>query len=272
MIGKQHNHQENQLADAYLRGVLTPDEIEKFEIQLMDDQKLQFDLELCIALREGLELTHIEDAAASYSAGENKGISIHGNKSWLGNMLQAWRQSRHWLMLSTTAGSSLAVGALAALLFVQSNSSSVRDVGTVIDTDHILSDVPIMTFSRLRSATTNSSYSYVIDSASLESEIAVLELEVEFPTQSQYRVMVAAQSDSQVNPVVVSVKPNDRGYLVVALPSSYFVPGDYLISITPGINTTSSGGKGLGDIVDATLTTTEIGTTLDYSLHVNSNP
>ena len=75
-------------------------------------------------------------------------------------MTQAWRQGHHRLILGATASGSLAVGALFAVLFVQNNSISVSSTSIETSANHVLSDIPIISFSRLWSAATNSSYSH----------------------------------------------------------------------------------------------------------------
>lgn len=234
------HYQQHEYIDAYLRGALNEQEAEIFEIQLMEDSSLQQELQISLALRDGLASIQVDSVVQSdYDLQSENGV-VHG-KSILSGI-------GRWLPLGATAFSSLAVGVLLALTVVRNGpSNDISDIGTIVP------DVPIMTFSRLRSATQDTSYSYVIDSALLKSEIAVLELEVDFPTMLEYRVIIASQSETQGSPTEVVVKPNERGYLVVALPSSYFAPGDYDVTVIPS----------------ATESTNAEVKQLDYSLRVN---
>ncbi len=243
------NHRERTMKhtaaqiDAYVRGKLSPAEESALELEILDNPDMLMEFELAVALRKGLqqsELLLVKEVKTS-----------------------RWWQP--WIGRPMVTGVTMAVAAVA--LVQLSSLSSRGDLGRDDQMPSALSaNVPILTFSRIRSARENTDYSLVVDDDTLQSGLAVLELEIDWPPQPEYEVTIAAQTPSVAGPAqtrrspsnqrqtdakaaygadeplasttkfkpqTVHLKPDARGYLVMAMPTSKLSAGDYLITIAP---------------------------------------
>ncbi len=203
---------QQQRIDAYIRGKLDPQTAADFEEAYLQDAELLAELELAYALQQGLLEQEYQPEI---------GVRV----AWWQRLRTAW-----WRPAGAfVATSAIVVSTLAFTLLQQSRPDLLTEQQVQAT---FQPDVSIVTFSRLRSAQENTEFSAVISPDHLTSGLAILEFEIDWPPQSVYQVTIAAQGDNRLEPIVASVKPDDRGYLVMALPASYLQAGDYQILIS----------------------------------------
>ncbi|GAB4122516.1 MAG: hypothetical protein Tsb0027_19640 [Wenzhouxiangellaceae bacterium] len=235
-------HYEAQI-DAYVRGKLSPAEQSALEVEVLENPDMLMEFEMAVAMRKGvqqLDTPLVKEVKSSY-----------------------WWQP--WIGKPMVTGVTMAVAVVA---LVQLASLSSR--GDLSKDDQMPSalsaNVPILTFSRIRSARENTDFSVVVDKDAIQSGLAVLELEIDWPPQPVYEVTIAAQSqtgndrvqtplaraaqqsaDARIQdvrqdqlastvyfkPQTLLLNPDARGYLVMAMPASQLSAGDYVISINP---------------------------------------
>jgi len=235
-------HYEAQI-DAYVRGKLSPAEQSALEVEILENPDMLMEFELAVAMRKGvqqLDTPLVKEVKSSY-----------------------WWQP--WIGRPMVTGVTMAVAVVA---LVQLASLSSR--GDLSRDDQIPSalsaNVPILTFSRIRSARENTDFSVVVDKDAIQSGLAVLELEIDWPPQPAYEVTIAAQSDTgnhrdqtglpqteqpqagtraetddhdklastvDFKPQTLLLNPDSRGYLVMAMPASALSAGDYQITVRP---------------------------------------
>jgi hypothetical protein len=213
--------------DAYVRGELSPAEQSVLELEILENPVMLMEFEIAVAMRKGtqqLELPLVKEAKSSY-----------------------WWQS--WIGRPMVTGVTMAVAVVA--LVQLATLSSRGDLNRDAQSPTALSaNVPILTFSRIRSARENTDFSVVASVVDMEADIAVLELEIDWPPQPVYEVTIAAQDaavdatakenhqqehgKAELTPQVLSLNPDARGYLVLAMPTRDLPAGDYLITIKPG--------------------------------------
>lgn len=229
--------------DAYVRGKLSPAEQSALELELLEDPDMLMEFEMVVAMRKGvqqLDTSLVKEVKSNY-----------------------WWQP--WIGRPMVTGVTMAVAVVA---LVQLASLSSRGTLTMDDQmpTALSANVPILTFSRIRAARENTDFSVVVDRDAIQSEIAVLELEIDWPPQPAYEVTIAAQSTSDIDrdlsssppsnqrqtgakavtdskdepastvdfkPQTLLLHPDSRGYLVMAMPSSQLSSGDYEITIDP---------------------------------------
>ena len=229
--------------DAFVRGKLSPAEQSALELEILENPDMLMEFELTVAMRKGiqqLETSLVKEAKTSH-----------------------WWQP--WIGRSMVTGVTMAVAVVA--LVQLSSLSSRGDLSRDDQTPTALSaNVPILTFSRIRSARENTDFSVVVDEDAIQSNLAVLELEIDWPPQPVYEVAIAAQNNDgsardlaslpppnqhqtdavaepdsheklastvDFKPQTLLLKPDARGYLVMALPASLLSAGDYVITINP---------------------------------------
>jgi len=218
-----------QQIDAYIRGKLDPKSAANFEEAYLQDAELLAELELAYALKQGLLEQEYQP-------------EIDIKLAW-------WQELRNSLLRPAgtfVATSAIVVSTLVFTVLYQSRPGLLMDQQALTT---LQPDVSIVNFSRIRSARENANYSAIISPDQLTSGLAILEFEIDWPPQSIYQVTIAMQGEAQqLEPIVVSVKPDDRGYLVMAVPANYLEAGDYQILIS---------------------TTNDEVSKQEYSLHVN---
>jgi len=235
-------HYEAQI-DAYIRGKLSPDEQSALELEVLENPDMLMEFELAVAMRKGaqqLDTSLVKEAKSS-----------------------RWWQP--WIGRPVVTGVSMAVAvvALVQLASLSSRGDLSRDAQTL---SALSANVPILTFSRIRSARENTDFSVLVDQDAIQSELIVLELEIDWPPQPVYEVRIAAQKNAQAEndlsalppsnqrqtdgmaapdqagqlastvdfkPQTVMLNPDSRGYLVMAMPTSQLPAGDYVITIDP---------------------------------------
>lgn len=201
-----------ELIDAYVRGKLDPQSAADFEEAYLQDAELLADLELTYALKH--ELSQME-----YQPETGTGLA------WVQKLRNSFLRPAG-AFVATTA---IVVSTLALTDLYQSRQDLLMDQQVLTA---LQPDVSIVTFSRLRSAREDTEFSAVLTPEQLTSGMAILEFEIDWPPQSEYEVSIATQGDSQLEPIVVNVRPDDRGYLVIAVPTSELQAGDYQIVIS----------------------------------------
>lgn len=229
--------------DAYVREKLSPAEQSALEVEILENPDMLMEFELAVAMRKGLQQLDtplVKEVKTSY-----------------------WWQP--WIGKPMVTGVTMAVAVVA--LVQMASLSSRGDLSRDDQMPSALSaNVPILTFSRIRSARENTDFSVVVDKDAVQSGLAVLELEIDWPPQPVYEVTIAAQTKtgddraqtelaradqqaadghnqdasqdqiaSTVNfkPQTLLLNPDARGYLVMAMPASQLSAGDYVISIRP---------------------------------------
>ncbi len=211
------NTDQQRRIDAYIRGKLDPKSAADFEEEYLQDAELLAELELAYALKQGL-------------LDEEYQPEIGIRPAW-------WQKVRNSLLQPAgafVATSAIVVSTLAFTVLYQSRSDLLMDQQGLTA---FQPDVSIVTFSRLRSARENTDFSAIISPDQLTSGLAILEFEIDWPPKPVYQVKIAAQGQGQqLEPIVVSVKPDDRGYLVLAVPATYMKAGDYQILISTADN------------------------------------
>ncbi len=204
---------QQQRIDAYIRGELDPESAANFEEAYLQDAELLAELELAYALKQGLLEEEYQPE--------------------IGVRLAWWQKLGKGLLRPAgafVATSAIVVSTLAFTVLYQSRSDLLTDQQALTA---LQPDVSIVTFSRLRSARENTDYSAIISPDQLTSGLAILEFEIDWPPKPVYEVEIAAQGQGQqLEPIVVSVKPDDRGYLVLAVPATFMKAGDYQILIS----------------------------------------
>jgi len=250
--------------DAYVRGKLTPAEQSALELEILENPDMLMEFEMVVAMRKGvqeLDAPLIKEVKSNY-----------------------WWQP--WIGRPMVTGVTMAVAVVA---LVQLASLSSRGNLTMDDQmpSALSANVPIMTFSRIRSARENTDFSVVADSEVMQAGLVVLELEIDWPPQPVYEVTIAAQPRSpdtdrdlantppsnqrqtgagavidrnenpastvDFKPQTLLLNPDSRGYLVMAMPSSQLSSGDYEITIDPlapgkaGTNKTASSDPSVTD-------------------------
>jgi len=235
-------HYEAQI-DAFVRGKLSPAEQSALELEILENPDMLMEFELAVAMRKGVQQldTPLDKEAKS-------------NRWW-----------QPWIGRPMVTGVTMAVAvvALVQLASLSSRGDLNRDAQTL---SALSANVPILTFSRIRSARENTDFSVLVDQDAIQSELAVLELEIDWPPQPVYEVTIAAQTNAQAEndlaalppsnqrqtdgmaesdqagqlastvdfkPQTVLLNPDSRGYLVMAMPTSQLAAGDYVITIDP---------------------------------------
>lgn len=206
------NNDQQQRIDAYIRGKLDPQSAADFEEAYLQDAELLAELELAYALKQGLLQEEYQP-------------NIDTRLAWWQKLRTGWLQPAR----AFVATSAIVVSTLAFTILYQSRTDLPTDRQGLTA---LQPDVSIVTFSRLRSARENTDFSAVISPDQIASGLAILEFEIDWPPQPVYQVTIATQGENELEPVVVSVKPDDRGYLVMAVPASKLPAGDYQIVIS----------------------------------------
>lgn len=207
---------QQQRIDAYIRGKLDPQSAADFEEVYLQDAELLAELELTYALKQGLFQEEYQP-------------EIDVELAW-------WQKLGTGLLQparAIVATSAIVVSTLAFTVLYQSRTDLLTDQQALAT---LQPDVSIVTFSRLRSARENTDFSAIITPGQLTSGLAILEFEIDWPPQPAYQVTIAAHGDNQLEPIAVSVKPDDRGYLVMVVPANQLPAGDYQILISAANN------------------------------------
>ncbi len=198
---------ENQVADRYLMGQLTPEESAEFEERLLWDKEVQDELILCQKLRQGIK--DAETARVPRPRAKERAPGMFA--SWLTDILAS---------PAYAVAASLMVVVLAGVLLVSRpfETTPPEFTGTRVlplITTRGPGDAPVE-FMRGKSA----------------QELILLTLDPGPGAYRNYRLTVFRKFDNGELTIVAQfdrVQPDYGGNLVIGFPGNRFTPGDYLV-------------------------------------------